>query len=102
MHCLLAIFLSIPEASSLACERNLITAEVYHKLWYTLVIIPTLQCAANLREQRQFFVTVVSGHKIAGALMGSSSNWSTQKIAEAVIQNWVVLMAAVLGGFSQK
>ena len=34
--------------------------------------------------------------------MGSSSNWSAQKIAEAVIQNWMALLAAVLGGFSQQ
>ena len=33
MHCLLAIYLSALEASSIACERDLITAEVYHKLW---------------------------------------------------------------------
>ena len=100
MNCLLAIFFSILEASSLACERDLITAEVYHKLWYTLIIVPTLQYVVNLREQRQFFVSAVSGHTIAGALMGSSSNWSAQKTVEAVIQNWMVLLAAVLGGFS--
>ena len=100
MHCLLAIFLSILEASSLTCERDLITVEVYHKLWYTLIIIPTLQYVANLREQRQSFVSVVSGHIMAGALMGLSSNWSVQKIAEAVIQNWMVLLAAALGEFS--
>ena len=34
--------------------------------------------------------------------MGSSSNWSAQKIAEAVIQNWMALLAAVLGGFLQQ
>ena len=100
MHCLLAIFLSTPEASSLACERDSIMADVYHKLWYTLVIVQTLLYVANLREQRQFFVSVVSGHTMAGALMGSSSNWSAQKTAEAVTQNWMVLLAAVLGGFS--
>ena len=100
MHCLLAIFLSTLEASSLACERDLITAEVYHNLWYTLIIIPTLQYGVNLREQRQFSISAAPGHTMAGALMGSSSNWSTQKIAEAVIQNWMVLLAAVLGGFS--
>ena len=100
MHCLLAIFLSTLEARSLACERDLITAEVYHKLWYTLTIILTLQYAVNQREQRQFYVSAVSGLTIAGALMGSSSNWSAQKIVEAVIQNWVVLLAAVLSGFS--
>ena len=34
--------------------------------------------------------------------MGSSSNWSAQKIAEAVIQSWMALLAAVLGGFPQQ
>ena len=76
---MLAIFLATPEASSLACDKDWIKAEVYRKLWYTLTIIPTLQYAVNLREQRQFFVNAVSGHTIAGALTGSSSNWSAQK-----------------------
>ena len=102
MHCLLAIFLSILEASSLACERDLIMAEVYHKLWYILTIISTLQCVVNLREQKQSFVSAVSGHLMAGALMGSSSNWRVQKIAEAVNQNWMVILDAVLGRFSQQ
>ena len=74
MHCLLAISLSTPEASSLACERDLITAEVYHMLWYTLIVILTLQYVVNLRDQRQFFVSAVSSLTIAGALTGSSSN----------------------------
>ena len=65
-----------------------------------LPIIPTLQYAVNLREQRQFFVSAVSSHTTTSALMDSSSNWSAQKIVEAVIQNWMVLLAAVLGGFS--
>ena len=90
MNCLLAIFLN-PGGSSLACERDLIMAEVYRKLWHTLIIILTLQYAVNLREQRQFFVSAVSDHTTAGALAGSSSNWSAQKIAEAVIHNWIVL-----------
>ena len=84
---MLAIFLSTLEASSLVCEMDMITVEVYHKLWYTLIIVPTLQYAVNLREQRQFFVNAASGHTIAGALTGSSSNWSAQKTVEAVIQN---------------
>ena len=100
MHCLLAIFLLILEASSLACERDLIMGEVCHKLWYTLVITHTLQYVANPREQRQFFMNVVSGHAMAGALMGSSLNWSARKVAEGAVQNWIVLLAAVLGGFS--
>ena len=70
MHCLLAIFLSILEVCGLACERSLIMAEVYRKLWYILRIIPTLQCVVNLRDQRQSFVSVVSGHLMAGALKG--------------------------------
>ena len=68
MHCLQAIFLSILEASSLACKRDLIMAEVYHRLWYILIIIPTLQCAVNLRERRQSFVSAVSGHIMATVL----------------------------------
>ena len=79
MHCLLVIFLSILEASNLACERDLIMAEDSHKLWYILRIIPTLLCVVNLREQKQSFVSVVSGHLKVGALTGSSSNWSVQK-----------------------
>ena len=31
---------------------------------------------------------------------GSDSNWSLQKIAEAVKQSWVIILDAVLGGFS--
>ena len=81
-------------------ERDLIMAEVYRRLWYILIIIPTLQYVVNLREQRQFFVSVVSGHIMPGALTGLSSNWSAQKIVEAVIQNLMVLLAVVLGGFS--
>ena len=31
---------------------------------------------------------------------GSDSNWSLQKIAEAVKQSWVIILDAVLGRFS--
>ena len=59
-----------------------------------------MQYAVNLREQRQFFVSMVSGHIMAGALTGLSLNWSAQKIVKAVTQNWMMLLAAVPGGFS--
>ena len=45
-------------------------------------------------------MSVVSGHLMAGALMGSSLNLSVQKIVEAADQNWMVILDAVLGGFS--
>ena len=48
----------------------------------------------------QFLVSIVSGYTIAGTLMDSSSNWSAQKVVEAVIQNLMVLLAAELGWFS--
>ena len=41
-------------------------------------------------------MSVVSGYLMAGALTGSSSNWNVQKIAEAVNQNWIVTLDAVL------
>ena len=53
---------------SLASERDLIMAEVYRRLWCALIVVPALQYAVNLREQRQFFVSAVSGHITASAL----------------------------------
>ena len=59
-----------------------------------------MQYVVNLSEQKQSFLGVVSCHLMAGALTGSSSNWSVQKISEAVNQKWMVIVDAVLGWFS--
>ena len=56
----------------------------------------TRRAKRALREQKQSFVSVVSGYLMDGALTGSSSNWSVQKIAEAVNQIWIVTLDAVL------